>query len=61
MRKKEKGYVSISLPRNLIREIDRLVGHHGYTSRAEVIKEALRRYLENKKLPPRTHDENGGR
>lgn len=52
MRNKEKGYISVSLPRSLVREIDKLVGQMGYTSRAEVVKEALRAYLRRKMMSP---------
>lgn len=46
MRNREKSYASVSIPRSLIREIDNLIGLYGYTSRAEVVKEAIRRYLD---------------
>lgn len=45
MRNRERSYSSVSIPRSLIKEIDSLIGVHGYTSRAEVVKEAIRRYL----------------
>jgi len=35
-------YVTIKLPRNLVDEIDNFVGKHGFVSRTEVVKEALR-------------------
>lgn len=54
MRNKERSYVSVNLPRSLIKEVDKLIGHHGYTSRAEVVKEALRRYLDNMRASPQT-------
>lgn len=39
-------YVPIKIPRNLVDEIDRqLVGRFGFTSRAEVVKEGVRRLL----------------
>jgi len=38
-------YVIVKLPRELIKEIDLLVGKYGYRSRAEVVKEAVRRFL----------------
>ncbi len=42
-------YVPIRLPRELVEEIDNLVGRLGYRSRAEIVKEAVRRLL----FPPR--------
>ncbi|MEM1989386.1 MAG: ribbon-helix-helix domain-containing protein [Candidatus Bathyarchaeia archaeon] len=45
MRNKERIYVSISIPKSLAEEIDRLIGEYGYTSRAEIVKDAIRRYL----------------
>jgi len=38
-------YVTIRLPRDLVDEIDQLVGKLGYRSRSEVVKEAVRRLL----------------
>lgn len=40
-------YTNIALPEELIREIDRVVKESGlgYTSRGEVAKEAVRRFL----------------
>jgi len=42
-------YTTIKLPNNLTAEIDKLVGKHGFSSRAEVVKDALRTLL--KKYP----------
>jgi metal-responsive CopG/Arc/MetJ family transcriptional regulator len=39
-------YVTIKLPRNLVDEIDKFVGKHGFVSRTEVVKEALRRLFQ---------------
>lgn len=39
------SYVQIKLPKNLIDEMDKLVGELGYTSRAEIAKDAIRRLL----------------
>ena len=33
------------LPKSLVDEVDALVGRHGFTSRAEVVKEAVRSWL----------------
>lgn len=42
-----KGYVTVKLPCDIVNEaLDPLVGTHGYSSRTEVIKDALRRLLE---------------
>ena len=38
-------YVGVKIPRNLAEEVDRLIGKHGFTTRAEIVKEALRRLL----------------
>lgn len=35
-------YTTIKIPNDLVAEIDALVGTHGFRSRAEVVKEALR-------------------
>jgi Arc/MetJ-type ribon-helix-helix transcriptional regulator len=44
-------YVTIKLPCNLVNEtLDPLVGTHGYSSRADVLKDALRRLSEKYKL-----------
>ena len=47
-----KGYVTIKLPCDIVKEIlDPLVGTHGYSSRADVIKDALRRFAEKYQVP----------
>ena len=38
-------YVGVKIPKSLAEEVDRLIGKHGFTSRAEIAKEALRRLL----------------
>jgi metal-responsive CopG/Arc/MetJ family transcriptional regulator len=50
LRTKEKGrsdYVSVSIPKELIEAIDRLIEEkkYGYESRPELIKDAIRRLL----------------
>ena len=46
-----KDYVTIKLPCNIVTEtLDPLVGTHGYSSRADVLKDALRRLSEKYKL-----------
>jgi len=44
---REKGYAQISLPIDLIKKIDELIksGRGGYRSRAEFVKDAVRRLL----------------
>ena len=47
------GYVTVKLPRDLLREVDRLVGTFGFRSRTEVIKQAVREYIVSlKRLEP---------
>jgi len=43
-----KGYGGISLPEDLVAEIDEVIkmGYRGYTSRAEFVKEAVRKLLD---------------
>lgn len=38
-------YVSVKLPKELSNEVDKLIGHHGFVSRAAIVKEALRKML----------------
>ena len=38
-------YVTIRLPKDLIDQMDKLVGRFGFTSRAEIAKEAIRKLL----------------
>jgi len=44
----EQNYCTIRLPKSLIDEVDELVGKHGFTSRAEIVKEAIRRFLQER-------------
>jgi metal-responsive CopG/Arc/MetJ family transcriptional regulator len=48
------GYVTIKLPKDLGRQIDQLLSQQnlGYTSRAEIVKEAVRTFLANKTKNP---------
>jgi len=41
----DNEYTTIKIPNDLVAELDVLVGTHGFRSRAEVVKEALRRLL----------------
>jgi metal-responsive CopG/Arc/MetJ family transcriptional regulator len=49
-----RDFLTVSLPRNLIEEIDRMVELRlcGYDSRAEFIKDAIRRRLDELKKSP---------
>jgi len=40
-------YVTIKLPKSLVEHVDKMIGKKGYTSRAEVVKEALRQLLKH--------------
>jgi len=42
---KMNEYVVIKIPKSLVDEMDALVGKFGFTSRAEITKEAIRRLL----------------
>jgi Arc/MetJ-type ribon-helix-helix transcriptional regulator len=62
---------SFRLPDNLAYEMDKLIGKHGFTSRAEIAKQAIREYLDKHyttykelKPPPLEHfnmDSNGAK
>lgn len=38
-------YVVVKIPRDLVNEMDKLVGSYGFKSRAEIAKEGIRRLL----------------
>jgi metal-responsive CopG/Arc/MetJ family transcriptional regulator len=38
-------HVTIKIPKELVDEMDRLLGKHGFRSRGEIAKEALRQFL----------------
>ena len=40
-----KTYVDVSLPKDLVDEMDKLVGQYGFRSRPEIAKEAIRQLL----------------
>lgn len=42
-------YATVRIPKNLTDEVDTLVGSFGFTSRAEIVKEAIRRLLQEYK------------
>jgi hypothetical protein len=50
-------YDFIKIPEDLSAEIDRIVGTHGYRSRSEVVKDAVRRLLSDYGIPQRPHME----
>lgn len=41
----EGNYTTIKLPNDLVVSIDKLIGKHGFRSRAEIVKDALRELL----------------
>jgi len=41
-----KGYATIALPDRLVEQIDEVVAIGAWASRAEFVKDAVRRYLE---------------
>jgi len=47
MTKKKSDYVTIKLPSELVEEIDSLIGKYGFKSRGEIVKEAVRRFLDH--------------
>jgi hypothetical protein len=60
---KEGEYTTIKLPADLVYSIDRLIGKHGFKSRGEIVKEALRDLLTHyqpTKEPPRFEHFNMG-
>lgn len=40
-----ENHITVKIPRELIREVDKLKGKHGFRSRGEITKEALRQFL----------------
>ncbi|MEM2999578.1 MAG: ribbon-helix-helix domain-containing protein [Candidatus Bathyarchaeia archaeon] len=40
-----REYTTIKLPNELIADLDKLIGKHGFRSRGEIVKEALRDFL----------------
>ena len=43
--KREDDHVTVKIPKELAGEADSLIGKHGFRSRAEITKEALRSFL----------------
>ncbi len=48
------NYTTIKLPNDIVIEMDKLIGKHGFKSRAEIVKEALRELLSRYKPPEPT-------
>jgi metal-responsive CopG/Arc/MetJ family transcriptional regulator len=46
-------WVTLKLPKELVNEIDKLVGKLGYTSRTDVASEAIRNFLGTFKEEPK--------
>jgi Arc/MetJ-type ribon-helix-helix transcriptional regulator len=44
--KRKDNYSTVRLPKTLMDEVKKLVGVRGFTSSAEVVKQALREYLD---------------
>jgi len=44
-----ESHVTVKIPRELVEEMDKLLGKHGFRSRGEIAKEAIRRFMENYK------------
>jgi len=43
--KTEAEYVFVKIPKSLLDEVDKAVGKHGYRSRTEFVKDAIRSLL----------------
>lgn len=43
--KGKTGYTPVKIPNGLVEEMDQLLGKHGYCSRIEIAKDAIRRLL----------------
>lgn len=50
--KQKDHYKTVRLPRDFAVEIDKLIGTHGFTSRAEIVKMALREFLKEYEYTP---------
>ena len=46
----EGNYTTIKLPNDIVVEMDKLLGKHGFKSRSEIIKDALRELLSQYKM-----------
>lgn len=54
-RLKADEYTTIKLPNDLVTTIDKLIGKHGFKSRGEIVKEALRDLLTQYQETPQTN------
>ncbi len=45
--KRRYDHETVRLPKSLLEETDQLIGKRGFGSRAEVVKQALREYLDD--------------
>ncbi len=65
MTKKEQkdNYATVRLPQDFAKEMDKLIGKRGFTSRAEIVKEAVRellsKYEETHDFKMLNHDDRG--
>ena len=46
-------YIQIKIPKDLIQEVDEILGKHGFRSRQEFVRDAVRRLLNVYGVPPR--------
>ncbi len=44
-----KNYVTVKIPSELAEKLEDLIKHESYHSRAEVVNDAIRRFIEDKK------------
>lgn len=47
---RKSEHASIRVPESLTEQMDKYIGYHGFTSRAEVAKQAIREYIERNPL-----------
>jgi len=47
MARSQIEYVCVKIPKNLADLVDKCIGTRGFSSRADVVNEAIRRFLEN--------------
>jgi len=53
---KRAEYVGINIPKDLIDEVDKLLGKFGYRSRPEIVKDAIRRLLAQYNIPSKEEE-----
>jgi len=44
-----KNYVTVKIPSELAEKLEDLVNHESYHSRAEIVNDAIRRFIEERK------------